>query len=113
MEGTPSQTLYCTNLDDKVSVHDLKGNLFELFVPFGEILGIEARITKKMRGQAFVIFKEQTAATNALRKVQGHLFMEKPIKIEYARSKSDIVSLLEGTYKSRRSTPTDQKPTNE
>lgn len=98
----PSQTLYCTNLDDKVSIADLKGNLFEFFVPFGEILGIEARSTKKMRGQAFVIFKDQTAATNALRKSQGQMFMEKPIKIEYARSKSDVVALLEGNYKSRR-----------
>eukprot|EP01053_Blabericola_migrator_P001381 Blabericola_migrator_1__1380@NODE_1359_length_4725_cov_105_142121_g912_i0_p6_GENE_NODE_1359_length_4725_cov_105_142121_g912_i0NODE_1359_length_4725_cov_105_142121_g912_i0_p6_ORF_typecomplete_len118_score20_49RRM_5/PF13893_6/1_2e12RRM_1/PF00076_22/2_7e12RRM_1/PF00076_22/1_1e04Limkainb1/PF11608_8/4_1e06RRM_occluded/PF16842_5/0_016RRM_8/PF11835_8/0_044DUF4523/PF15023_6/0_053PHM7_cyt/PF14703_6/0_18_NODE_1359_length_4725_cov_105_142121_g912_i039974350 len=102
MEGTPSQTLYVSNLDDKVSLIDLKGNLFELFIPFGEILGIEARVTKKMRGQAFIVFKEQAAATNALSRLQGFVFMEKPIKIEYARAKSDAVSLLDGTYKSRR-----------
>eukprot|EP01054_Gregarina_sp_Poly1_P010176 Gregarina_sp_Poly_1__10175@NODE_6_length_24954_cov_45_443846_g5_i0_p15_GENE_NODE_6_length_24954_cov_45_443846_g5_i0NODE_6_length_24954_cov_45_443846_g5_i0_p15_ORF_typecomplete_len114_score18_27RRM_5/PF13893_6/7_6e12RRM_1/PF00076_22/3_8e11Limkainb1/PF11608_8/0_0052PHM7_cyt/PF14703_6/0_012RRM_8/PF11835_8/0_023RRM_occluded/PF16842_5/0_11SET_assoc/PF11767_8/0_15_NODE_6_length_24954_cov_45_443846_g5_i072087549 len=102
MEGIPSQTLYCSNLDDKVSIGDLKGNLFELFIPFGEILGIEARVSKKLRGQAFIIFKDQSAATNALRKLQGQLFMEKPMKIEYARTKSDIVALLDGTYKSRR-----------
>lgn len=35
--------------------------------------------TMKMRGQAFVVFKELTAATNALRQLQGFPFYNKPM----------------------------------
>lgn len=35
--------------------------------------------TLKMRGQAFVIFKEVTSATNALRGMQGFPFYDKPM----------------------------------
>ena len=37
---------------------------------FGQIMDIIALKTLKMRGQAFVIFKEISAATNALRSMQ-------------------------------------------
>jgi U1 small nuclear ribonucleoprotein A len=33
----------------------------------------------KMRGQAFVIFKEVSSATNALRSMQGFPFYDKPM----------------------------------
>ena len=33
----------------------------------------------KMRGQAFVIFKEMGSATNALRSMQGFPFYDKPM----------------------------------
>lgn len=35
--------------------------------------------TPAMRGQAFVIFKELAAATNALRQLQGFPFYNKPM----------------------------------
>lgn len=35
--------------------------------------------TMKMRGQAFVVFKELAAATNALRQLQGFPFYNKPM----------------------------------
>jgi len=49
-----------------------------------------------MRGQAFIIFKDIASATSALRQMQGFPFYDKPMKINYAKEKSDFVSRLEG-----------------
>ena len=35
--------------------------------------------TMKMRGQAFIVFKDINSATNALRSMQGFPFYEKPM----------------------------------
>ncbi len=39
----------------------------------------------KMRGQAFVIFKEINSASAALKSMQGFPFYDKPMRIAYAR----------------------------
>ncbi|XP_060695398.1 U2 small nuclear ribonucleoprotein B'' isoform X2 [Hemiscyllium ocellatum] len=52
----------------------------------------------KMRGQAFVIFKEITCATSALRQIQGFPFYGKPMRIQYAKTDSDIISKMRGTF---------------
>ena len=46
----------------------------------------------RLRGQAWVVFADITAATNALRMMQGFPFYEKPLKIAYAKTKSDVVA---------------------
>merc|ERR1712142_557453 len=54
-----------------------------------------------MRGQAFVIFKEISSATNALRAMQGFPFYDKPMKIAYCKTDSDIIAKQKGTYEDR------------
>lgn len=44
--------------------------------------------TPKMRGQAFVVFKDVASATNAVRCMQNFPFYDKQIKVQYAKSKS-------------------------
>lgn len=63
----------------KNTVSELKKSLYAIFSQFGEILDIVALKTLKMRGQAFVIFKEIGSATNALRSMQGFPFYDKPM----------------------------------
>lgn len=58
---------------------ELKRSLYALFSQFGQVIDIVAMKTMKMRGQAFVIFKELAAATNALRQLQGFPFYNKPM----------------------------------
>ena len=58
---------------------ELKKNLYAIFIQFGPILDIVAMKTLKMRGQAFVVFKEIPSATNALRSMQGFPFYDKPM----------------------------------
>jgi U2 small nuclear ribonucleoprotein B'' len=41
------------------------------------------------------------AATNAMAKFQGHPFFDKPVRITYAKSKSDIVAKRDGSFRQR------------
>ena len=60
-------------------VAELKKSLYAIFSQFGQIMDIVALKTLKMRGQAFVIFKDISSATNALRSMQGFPFYDKPM----------------------------------
>merc|ERR1719498_808022 len=55
----------------------------------------------KRRGQAWIIFKDSSSATNALKSLQGFPFYNKPMRINYARTKSDAVAKADGTYVER------------
>lgn len=109
MDIRPNHTIYINNINDKVKKEgvwdgssfslvnhqhiwglvvnlelsplsaELKRSLYALLSQFGQIVDIVAMKTMKMRGQAFVIFKELTAATNALRQLQGFPFYNKPM----------------------------------
>lgn len=58
MDTRPNQTIYINNLNEKVKKDELKKSLYAIFSQFGQIMDIVALKTLKMRGQAFVIFKE-------------------------------------------------------
>ncbi|XP_016417422.1 U2 small nuclear ribonucleoprotein B''-like [Sinocyclocheilus rhinocerous] len=98
MDIRPNHTIYINNVNDKIKKEELKRSLYALFSQFGQILDIVALKTTKMRGQAFVIFKELAAATNALRQLQGFPFYNKPMRIQYAKTDSDLISKTRGTY---------------
>ena len=68
-------TLFCHFL----SSLELKKSLYAIFSQFGPILDIVALKTLKMRGQAFVVFRDLPSATNALRSMQGFPFYDKPM----------------------------------
>jgi RNA recognition motif-containing protein len=86
MENRPNHTIYINNLNEKIKKEDLKKSLYAIFSQFGQILDIVALKTLKMRGQAFVIFKEISSATNALRSMQG-TYPPPPSQAGGARSK--------------------------
>lgn len=96
-----NQTLYVNNLNDKINVETLKKSLREVFAAFGGIIDIIAMKSLKRRGQAWIIFKETSAATNSLKSLQGFPFYNKPMRISYAKSKSDVVAKGDGTYVER------------
>ncbi|XP_015597727.1 U1 small nuclear ribonucleoprotein A isoform X2 [Cephus cinctus] len=79
MDIRPNNTIYINNLNEKIKKEELKKSLYAIFSQFGQILDIVALKTLKMRGQAFVIFKEIASATNALRSMQGFPFYDKPM----------------------------------
>jgi U2 small nuclear ribonucleoprotein B'' len=95
---TPNQTLYVQNVREKLSVDELKVQLHGLFSQHGNILAIEAMKTRKMRGQAFVVFASVSSATEAMHALQGFVFCDRALRISYAKSKSDAVARLDGTY---------------
>jgi len=113
MEGTPKETIYINNLNEKVKKEELKKSLYAIFSQFGQILDIVAMKTLKMRGQAFVVFKDIASATNALRSMQGFPFYDKPMKIAYAKSRSEAVLKLEGTFVPREKKQREKRKTDE
>ncbi|XP_053314640.1 U2 small nuclear ribonucleoprotein B'' [Spea bombifrons] len=98
MDIRPNHTIYINNLSDKVKKEELKRSLYALFSQFGHVMDIVALKTMKMRGQAFVIYKELSSATNALRQLQGFPFYSKPMRIQYAKTDSDLVAKMRGTF---------------
>ncbi|XP_029920323.1 U2 small nuclear ribonucleoprotein B'' [Myripristis murdjan] len=98
MDIRPNHTIYINNINDKIKKDELKRSLYALFSQFGQIVDIVALKTEKMRGQAFVVFKELAAATNALRQLQGFPFYNKPMRIQYAKTDSEVISKMRGTY---------------
>ncbi|CAG8843066.1 36823_t:CDS:2, partial [Racocetra persica] len=64
----PNQTLYARNLNEKINKD-----------AYGRILDIVALKTIKMRGQAFIVFKEIQSATAAMRGLNGFNFYDVPM----------------------------------
>ncbi|KAF7557664.1 hypothetical protein G7046_g5994 [Stylonectria norvegica] len=96
----PNQTLYVTNLESsKIQKDDLRTAIYMLFSTHGPVLDVVALRTMKMRGQAHVVFRDVQAATQAMRSLEGNTFLGRPLKIQYARSKSHYVSKLDGSFK--------------
>ncbi|RYO87872.1 hypothetical protein DL764_008802 [Monosporascus ibericus] len=96
----PNQTLYVTNLPSaKIQKSDLKTALYLLFSTYGPVLDVVALKTIKMRGQAHIVFRDVQAATQAMRSLEGFQFLGRELRIQYAKSKSDMVAKLDGTYK--------------
>ena len=101
-----NHTIYVNNLNEKVAIENLKKELQMVFAQFGEIKDIIAMKGKLpnghfRKGQAWVVFGEISAATNAMKQMQGFPFHEKPMRIQFANKKSDAISKDDGTFVKR------------
>lgn len=94
-------TIYVNNLNDKINTEILKKGLYEIFSAFGEIQDLVCMKSLRRRGQAWIVFKELPSACAALKALQGFPFHNKPIRIAYAKTKSDVVAKADGTYEPR------------
>ncbi|PHH75471.1 hypothetical protein CDD80_2341 [Ophiocordyceps camponoti-rufipedis] len=96
----PNQTLYITNLpSNKIQKADLRQGLYMLFSTYGPVLDVVCLKTMSMRGQAHIVYRDIQTSTQAMRHLDGQNFLGRPMKIEYAKSKSHFVSKLDGTFK--------------
>jgi len=102
-DGPPStgNTLYINNLNHKVKQETLKKGLNDIFKQFGKIMGIIASRKFHLRGQAWVIFDETKSAENAMRQMQGFPYYDRPMRIAFAKTKSDPISKRDGSFKPR------------
>ncbi|CAL1261321.1 unnamed protein product [Larinioides sclopetarius] len=98
---SPNNTIYINNLNEKIKKDELKRSLTAVFSQFGKILDIVAMQTLKMRGQAFVVFDDIKSATAALSTMQSFPFYDKPMRIQYAKTDSDVIAKRKGTYVER------------
>uniref|UniRef100_A0A7S3RA12 RRM domain-containing protein n=1 Tax=Dunaliella tertiolecta TaxID=3047 RepID=A0A7S3RA12_DUNTE len=95
----PNPTIYVQNLPEKLPKQELRKCMSAIFSQFGKILDVVCLKTLRLRGQAWVVFTDTAASTNALRTMQGFPFFDKPMRIQYAKTESDAVSKLKGTFK--------------
>ncbi|XP_036011331.1 U1 small nuclear ribonucleoprotein A-like [Mus musculus] len=100
-ETRPNHTIYINSLNEKIKKDELKKSPYAIFSQFGQILDILVSQSLKMRGQSFVIFKEVSSTINALRSMQGFPFYGKPMHIQYAKTDSDIIAKMKGTFVER------------
>lgn len=76
----------------------MKKALYELFSPFGPILDIVASKGVRLRGQAWIVYRDLDAASAAKRALHDSLFFDKAVQIQFAKSKSDVVAKADGSY---------------
>lgn len=55
-----------------------------------------AKKNLKAKGQAFIVFDETEAAERAIKEVQGFELFDKPMVLDYAKTKSDATVQKEG-----------------
>ncbi len=91
MDATGQQTLYISNIYEKLSKTELKRLLYLLFSQYGVIIDVIACRGSKLRGQAWIVFKDALAAANAMRGKQGFNFYGKNLKIAFSTNVSNIV----------------------
>ena len=84
-------------LEESIKIDPLKEALSEIFSEYGSIIDIVAKKNLKAKGQAFVVFDETEAAERAIKEVQGFELFEKPMVLDYAKTKSDATVQREGS----------------
>ncbi|RMZ82808.1 hypothetical protein DV737_g1881, partial [Chaetothyriales sp. CBS 132003] len=107
--GSPNQTLYVKNLNDKIHKTELKRALYMLFSTYGSVLDIITQRVgarkQSMRGQAHVVFRDVHTATQAMRSLQAFELFSKKMVIVYGRGTSNIIPKLRGTFEAPVATP--------
>ncbi|MCJ1277532.1 hypothetical protein MMC21_005345 [Puttea exsequens] len=93
----PNSTIYVKNLEERIKVDQLKEALEEIFSEYGNVIDLVAKTNLKAKGQAFIVFDTVEAATTAIEEVQGFELFEKPMQLDYAKTKSDATVKKEGT----------------
>ncbi|KAI3406234.2 hypothetical protein KGF56_001076 [Candida oxycetoniae] len=94
----PKQTIYLNNLNEKVSLTKLKANLEPLIHNF-EPLDISLAKTLKLKGQAFITFRDVDLASKVVNELNGLQLLGKPVRATFAKTNSDKVVLDEAQLK--------------
>lgn len=98
---TGQHTIYVNNLNERVKIPELKKCLYAIFSKFGKIIDIVAAKNLRMRGQAFIIFDQSDSAAQALTSMQSFPLYDKPLRIQFAKSDSDIIAKRKNTFVER------------
>lgn len=104
-EAAPKHTIYINNLNDRIKIDLMKQALHAAFSQFGPINDIVMRKSYRLRGQAFIIFRDIDSAVKALRAMQNFIFYDKPLRLSYAKTESDMITRQRGTFVQRPAKP--------
>lgn len=92
-------TLYIKNINEKIKIPDLKYCLYYLFNKYGRVIDIVINKSNKMRGQAFIVYNSLESCENAMLDLQHQKIFNKEIHIEYAKTMSNKVLILQNKLK--------------
>ncbi|BGP15247.1 hypothetical protein JCM10213_000710 [Rhodosporidiobolus nylandii] len=94
----PSPTLYLTGLNySSVPKDELRRSLYQLFSTYGKVLDVVHSRAPKVRGSAWVVFRDLASSTAAMRGLDGEGFYGRGLRISYAKSTSHAtIALTEG-----------------
>lgn len=84
-------------MEERIKPDQLKEALTEIFSEYGNVIELVAKTNLKAKGQAFVVFDETEAAERAIKEVQGFELFDKPMHLDYAKTKSDATVQREGS----------------
>lgn len=80
-----------------MKIETLTEALRTLYAQFGNVIDIVAKKNLRAKGQAFVVYDNQSSANEAITETQGFELFGKPLKVALARSKSDKFVEIKGT----------------
>lgn len=83
------------NLEERIKPDALKTALTEIFSEYGSIVDLVAKTNLKAKGQAFVVFDSSEAASRAIEEVNGFDLFDKPMQLDFAKTRSDATILRE------------------
>lgn len=76
-------------MEERIKVDQLKEALTEIFSEYGNVIDLVAKTNLKAKGQAFVVFDNVEAAERAIKEIQGFELFEKPMLLDFAKTRSD------------------------
>ncbi|OAP62894.1 hypothetical protein AYL99_02121 [Fonsecaea erecta] len=94
-QNPPSSTVYVKNLEERIKIEQMKTALTEIFSEYGNIIDLVAKSNLKAKGQAFVVFDNPDSAAKAIEEINGFELFDKPMQLDYARTRSDATVLRE------------------
>ena len=83
-------------MEERIKPDQLKEALTEIFSEYGNVIDLVAKTNLKAKGQAFIVFDGVEAAERAIKEVQGFELFDKPMQLDYAKTKSDAIVQREG-----------------
>ena len=83
-------------MEESIKADQLKEALTEIFSEYGNVIDLVAKKNLKAKGQAFVVFDDPQAAERAIKEIQGFELFDKPMVLDYAKTRSDATVLREG-----------------
>lgn len=92
---TDAGTCQVRNLEERIKVDSLKEALSEIFSEYGTIVDLVAKTNLRAKGQAFIVFDNAESAGRAIEEVNGFELFDKPMQLDYARTRSDATVLRE------------------
>lgn len=96
-QANVSSRVYVQNLEERVKIEPLTNALRTIFSEFGNVVDIVAKKNLKAKGQAFVVFKNEASATEAIDETNGFPLFDKPMRLSKAKTRSDKTIEMNGS----------------